>query len=486
MKILAFFTSSGSPYEGLTPTIRIRDLSDYSIVVNNASMSEVGDGHYVYDFASYDKDKEYAIRCDGGNSLNDVDRYVYAGNENYIDDIDETISENTEITNISTKIDSLSASNQSNFDVVNNNISEVNTNVLSLSGSLSGSSFTVQDIVNGVWDEPLTGATHNVPRSAGRRLRQLSDVVITDGTAQGNGNGYNQIELNGDAFTIDGAYDPALIAIVAGTGAGQCRNILEYDGTTRTATVDRNWKTQPDNTSEYIIYANAGREHVNEGLLTGSTINTATLNKYASSADNAYVGQLIFIRSGYGDDQVRLVESYNGITKIATIHCPWSRIPNTTSAYVMLPAHVHLLDKIANSVWTHQVSAGAPGAAEDYLVNIDTKVDGISLSGGSTPQQIAQAVWSESPSGYSGINTFGGLVNNMSEDIKRLLGLTHENIFIDNPTYDADGNMTGARLRIYSNPASVGTSSNVIGTYQISAPSNAPGQFISWQQVRTS
>ncbi|GAG40881.1 unnamed protein product, partial [marine sediment metagenome] len=74
----------------------------------------------------------------------------------------------------------------------------------------------------------------------------------------------------------------------------------------------------------------------------------------------------------------------------------------------------------------------------------------------------------------------------VSNDIKRLLGLVHENIFIDNPVYSSDGDLTSARLRIYSNPASVGTTNDVIGTYQITAPTSAPGQFTSWKQVRTS
>ena len=50
MKILAFFTSSGSPATGLSPTIRIRDLFDDSLVVTDAVMSESGDGNYKYDF----------------------------------------------------------------------------------------------------------------------------------------------------------------------------------------------------------------------------------------------------------------------------------------------------------------------------------------------------------------------------------------------------------------------------------------------------
>lgn len=63
------------------------------------------------------------------------------------------------------------------------------------------------------------------------------------------------------------------------------------------ATVDRNWRVKPDATSEFILYVNSGREHVNEGLAMGGTVNTITLNANASSTDNAYVGQTIFLRS---------------------------------------------------------------------------------------------------------------------------------------------------------------------------------------------
>lgn len=86
-KILTFFTNSGAPATGLTPTIRIRDLSDNSLVVTNDSMDEVGDGYYSYDFESYDINKEYSIRADGGGSLSASDRYTYGANENYVGDI---------------------------------------------------------------------------------------------------------------------------------------------------------------------------------------------------------------------------------------------------------------------------------------------------------------------------------------------------------------------------------------------------------------
>jgi len=87
-KITTFFTDSGVPKTGLSATIRIRDLSTSSLVITDAAMTEVGDGFYSYDFTSYDEDADYSIRCDGSATLtNNVERYTYAGNESYVDDI---------------------------------------------------------------------------------------------------------------------------------------------------------------------------------------------------------------------------------------------------------------------------------------------------------------------------------------------------------------------------------------------------------------
>jgi hypothetical protein len=194
------------------------------------------------------------------------------------------------------------------------------------------------DLVDNVWDEVLTAATHNISTSAGRRLRQTANFAVREETAQGPGTGDNQIQLDAGASAVDGAYDPAIVVIMEGTGAGQSRLILEYDGATKTATVDRNWKINPDATSEFQIVANPGREHVNEGLIQAGTATTATLNVLASANDDTYIGQAIFIRSGTGEDQRRYVTAYNGTTKVATVHKAWDTIPDTTSGYVMLPS----------------------------------------------------------------------------------------------------------------------------------------------------
>jgi hypothetical protein len=236
----------------------------------------------------------------------------------------------------------LVGSNNNIFDegIINRNqVSIIPTNSAGLIREPGGPPPTAAEVAAAVWDEILTGATHNINQSAGKILRGLGNLVVHTDTAQGAGTGNNQIQLANAASAVDGEYDPSVVAIVDGTGAGQSRLILQYDGATRTATVDRNWKVNPDATSEYVIYADAGREHVNEGLAQGGSTNTITLNTLASSIDDVYLHQTIFIRSGTGEDQVGIVVAYNGTTKVATIDGTWAVIPDTTSAYVMLPYH---------------------------------------------------------------------------------------------------------------------------------------------------
>ena len=80
MLILAAITQSGTPQTGLdpVPTLRIRDLSDNSLAVTDAAMTEVGDGWYKYDFTTYSAEKDYAIRVDAGAAFADIDRYYYS------------------------------------------------------------------------------------------------------------------------------------------------------------------------------------------------------------------------------------------------------------------------------------------------------------------------------------------------------------------------------------------------------------------------
>ena len=78
------------------------------------------------------------------------------------------------------------------------------------------------------------------------------------------------------------------------------------------------------------------------------------------------------------------------------------------------------------------------------------------------------------------------IINTMALDIKRVLGLMHENMSIDNTVYDRYYNLIQARLRIYSDSASVGTDNDVIGTYTIDCDATRAGSFSTWKQTRVS
>lgn len=53
--------------------------------------------------------------------------------------------------------------------------------------------------------------------------------------------------------------------------------------------------------------------------------------------------------------------------------------------------------------------------------------------------------------------------------VQRSLGMNQENQYIDQTVFDGNNNLTSSRVRIYSDPSSVGTASDVIATYTVTA-----------------
>ena len=83
MYITTFFTENNSPKTGLSPTIRIRKLSDNSLVITDAAMTEVGDGIYKYNFSVYDESIDYVFRVDAATDSVDS-RYQFGSNNTQI------------------------------------------------------------------------------------------------------------------------------------------------------------------------------------------------------------------------------------------------------------------------------------------------------------------------------------------------------------------------------------------------------------------
>ena len=159
--------------------------------------------------------------------------------------------------------------------------------------------------------------------------------AIRNGTAQGAGTGNNQIQLDAGASASDGFYARDLIIITGGTGVGQARYIAHYVGATKMASVNKNWSTTPDNTSQFQIYASSN-SLLTEGLAQAGASDTITLATNASATDNTYQGEWLHITSGTGVGQARQIASYVGSTKVATLDRAWQTNPDSTSVYQIL------------------------------------------------------------------------------------------------------------------------------------------------------
>lgn len=161
----------------------------------------------------------------------------------------------------------------------------------------------------------------------------FSGNVVQSGTAQAGST--NTITLSSAASATNGLYDPAIVRVTGGTGAGQSRLIIDYNGTSKIAVVDRDWRTAPDNTSVYDIMASTNLFSTNEGLAQAGAAGTITLNASASSVNDTYVGQTLVLRTGTGQDQSRIITAYNGTTKIATVDTNWVTNPTSSSGYMI-------------------------------------------------------------------------------------------------------------------------------------------------------
>ena len=161
---------------------------------------------------------------------------------------------------------------------------------------------------------------------------------VRENTAQSGS--VNTITLDTGASATDNYYTAFKIQIVSGTGVGQIKNIINYVGSTKVATVDVNWSVNPDNTSKFLIYVTVSQSSefgvIRKGLVQASASGTVTLDSFASDVDSFYNGYTIKITDGTGTGQNRTITGYVGSTKIATINSSWSTNPDLSSVFLII------------------------------------------------------------------------------------------------------------------------------------------------------
>jgi len=119
---------------------------------------------------------------------------------------------------------------------------------------------TAATIADAVWDEVLTGATHNAATSAGRRLRQASDTLIIHDESCQAGGAANELILDAGASDIDDFYINDIVILTSGPGSIQARHIDSYVGADRKCILNREWDDfvgdPPDGDTNFVIRAN--------------------------------------------------------------------------------------------------------------------------------------------------------------------------------------------------------------------------------------
>ena len=210
--------------------------------------------------------------------------------------------------------------------------------------------------------------------------------------------------------SVDQFYQGMIVLVHGGTGAGQARAIIDYDGGTKKATVSPPWGNQPaagqsdctilggafvpgavwdvaanDHTGgntfgavlNRLAKSYGGVQGTVDGSSTTSTINSSDLGPYASGA---FDHQLCVITSGALVGEARPILSQPGAS--LRFEELWTSAPAIGSEFVILPQHVHPVSEIADGVWQLDNNGET---FQQTLNDIEANTETIITTGGAGP-----------------------------------------------------------------------------------------------------
>jgi hypothetical protein len=158
---------------------------------------------------------------------------------------------------------------------------------------------------------------------------------------------------------------------------------------------------------------------------------------------------------------------------------------------------------VADAVWDEErVGHTTPGTfggdfsdagatVEEIDAYLSTGHGAGNWEGSGDPGAVAEAVWSEILPGSFGDTTAGGRLAAITTQLTRVLGLEHENAFIDNTIHDAFGQLTTSRIRIFDSKANANNATDggaettgLIATYTMTAVYEAAGRMKFYRMVK--
>ena len=147
-------------------------------------------------------------------------------------------------------------------------------------------------------------------------------------------------------------------------------------------------------------------------------------------------------------------------------------------------------ESIADSTWDEPIA--------DHLTIGSTGYALYNVSAGASPQIIADAVWSQHMSGYTTPGTAGYSISylvdvssgqtqkldTVSDDVKRILGLTQENFRIKDHLYDSNNLLQSATISIYNSSVDCDNDINPLAEYSMTALYDAAGRLTSYKVIK--
>lgn len=190
--------------------------------------------------------------------------------------------------------------------------------------------FTIGIIADSVWDEPKS--FHNFADTMGAQVRTSADAafwvnnnLLASGTAQAGAS--NSITLAVGSSSVTDQFKNNLIIVYSGTGSGQARAIVSYNGTTKAATIEPAWGTNPDGTSLYMVVA-------------ASTLTTVQINNEVTDVLNVDT----FAEPGQGAPAA----TASLATKIGFLYKAWrNRHTQSSSTYTLYADDASTADQTA-------------------------------------------------------------------------------------------------------------------------------------------
>jgi hypothetical protein len=170
-----------------------------------------------------------------------------------------------------------------------------------------------------VWNTILTGATYNIPTSAGRRLRQLGDVV--GGSVNDSSPSTTEFDTDLTGYG-DGHFDDQVMLFTSGNLSGQAKPILSYLNSNGHVTLDEPLTQAPADGDDFDMLpqhvhpisqiVDAINSEIVEGTITQKQAMRLTIAVLAGLSSGGDTSRIKFRDVGDSKDRVDETVDANG------------------------------------------------------------------------------------------------------------------------------------------------------------------------------